>query len=165
MRPPMPVPAMRLTSMLCSRARRRTAGERRLAPRAASPSVVGGGMVSATATAMDVAGGGVAGGDAIGMAAASSATWASTAEPPVGPTGRASVMRYAVGVGGVALAGAADGADAGIGGPPAASATSAMGAPMGTVSPSWAMMRSSSPVTGDGTSIVTLSVMTSTSGS
>ena len=48
---------------------------------------------------------------------------------------------------------------------PAAVSTSAMGAPIGTVSPSAARIFSSAPSTGEGTSIVTLSVTTSTSGS
>ena len=42
---------------------------------------------------------------------------------------------------------------------------SAMGAPMGMVSPSWASTLISDPATGEGTSMVTLSVITSTSGS
>ena len=48
---------------------------------------------------------------------------------------------------------------------PSAASISAMGAPMGTVSPSSAKTRNSDPSTGDGTSIVTLSVTTSTKGS
>ena len=70
----------------------------------------------------------------------------------------------AAGGGGVATEAVAGG-DCAAGEPSSPVFTSAMGAPMGTVSPSWAMIRSSSPATGDGTSIVTLSVTTSTSGS
>ena len=155
-RPPKPVPAIRLTSRLCSRASRRTAGERRLGP---FPADGGGGGAAADT-------GGGAAGMAVGAgstrAAASAAAWASTAEPPVGPTGRASATRYDAGVGGAAVAGDCSGGVAGRSPPPS---TSAIGAPIGTVSPSCAMIRRSSPATGDGTSIVTLSVMTSTSGS
>ena len=159
-RPPMPVPAMRLTSRLCSRARRRTAGDSRLGARSTA-----GSLSAATITG----GAGWVDAERTGSAGTASSSWicASTADPPVGPTGRASMMRYEVGAG---EAGGADAATAGCAGVsavvgPLPSSTSAMGAPMGMVSPSWAMIRTSSPDTGEGTSMVTLSVTTSTSGS
>ena len=167
----MPVPAIRSTSRLCSAASRRTAGERRLGARSTVASR------SWSTARITVVGAAAAGADCAGGC---SSSWlcASTADPPVGPTGRASVMRYEVGVGDAgAASGAGDGTGAGAAAGaaddagrtplagPLPSSTSAIGAPMGTVSPSWAMMRSNSPATGDGTSMVTLSVTTSTSGS
>ena len=60
--------------------------------------------------------------------------------------------------GGSGAAGAADGTASSV-------SISQMGAPMGIVEPSWAMMAPMTPLTGDGTSMVTLSVSTSTRGS
>ncbi len=54
---------------------------------------------------------------------------------------------------------------AGAAGAPAASPTTAMTVPTGTVSPSWARISLSVPEIGEGTSVSTLSVLTSNSGS
>jgi len=141
MRPFIPVPWTRVKSSPCSRAKRRTAGDGRAAPPGASVSSPASGVPSGPGP------------------------------PPVGPTGITSLSKYPVVAAGPGAAAA--GAEAGdslaeccttaVGAP--ALSTSAMGAPIGNVSPSGARIRSNKPATGEGISMVTLSVTTSTSGS
>ena len=153
-RPPTPVPVTRPRSTFSSAARRRTAGE----------------YLERSSLGAALAGAGGAGGGSRLPAGADVAEGADVAAgsfmpPPVGPTGVTSVTRYPM------VSTFCSGPDAVCGddGPGAGSSSSvsisAMGAPMGTVSPSAAMMRVRTPLTGEGTSMVTLSVTTSTSGS
>ena len=139
-RPPMPLPKSWDRSILCSWASRLTAGDRR---------------AGSAATAV---------GDM--------ATWvpdSSLMPPPVGPTIFTSLSRYPVVLTFAGAVGATAGAGSIVSGlvlsRTSLDSTSAMGAPIGIVSPSWARMRSNLPETGEGISIVTLSVTTSTSGS
>ncbi len=150
-RPPPPVPLTCEGSRPCSRSSRRTAGVMRAL--GSWSAAIDGAAVAAAWSAGAADGAGAAAGAA--TAATGSATGRSS--EPAGPCAGSAA--------GVAAAGVAAGASV----PPDSASSSvsmtAISALLGTVSPSWARISLRTPANGDGTSALTLSVMTSSSGS
>ncbi len=146
-RPPGPEPVIASGSRPCSLTSRRTTGDsRRLSP----------------AWAVSAAGAAAAGGVDAGAAGAG------------GAGGGGGVDAAGAGSGAAGGAGAGSGAGAGVdsgsaagaaGASPSASPTTAITVPTSTVSPSCTRISVSTPATGDGTSVSTLSVDTSNNGS
>src|SRR5581483_1334584 len=139
-RPPRPVPGTWERSTPCSWASIKTAGEYRCSAPRGGVSTAGGGT--------GAAGGGAAAGPGPASPLVVSATSAGggAASPPTAPT-------------------PAVGTSAGSGAAPSSTSTTAISAPASTVWPSGARISLRMPVTGDGTSALTLSVSTSSMGS
>src|SRR3954452_7173833 len=164
MRPPGPVPLTRSTSMLCSATKRRTTGDsRRLSDCSSAPSA--GAAPSEPASCCSAAGAGA--GAAAGAGGAGAGAVGGGGTSAAGAGAGAVSAGAASGCGSGAAGGAASaGAGAGAGdAAPCGSPTTAITAPTGTVSPSWARISLTVPAIGDGTSVSTLSVLTSNSGS
>ena len=164
-RPPTPVPAMRAASSsetLCSAMR--ASGP----PATAWAALPPGDRPTAALRAREQ-------GPAAGAGAGAATAWAGappslpTSRTPDGPMTPLNSMRPPTVLGGLGAAAAGAGGGSGAAGAADGTASSVsisqMGAPMGIVEPSWAMMVPMTPLTGEGTSMVTLSVSTSTRGS
>ena len=146
-RPPGPVPTSDAVSMLCSATRRRTTGDnKRLS---STPAATAAADATAAATGLT------------GAAAGAGATTGATGATGAGAGGGGGGAGTSTTTG----AGAGAGVGAGAGAAPSAAPTTAMIAPTGTVSPSWARISSNTPLLGAGTSVSTLSVDTSNNGS
>ena len=157
-RPPGPVPLTRSTLMLCSATRRRTTGDSsRLSDGASSAGAAGVSATGAGAAATGAAGAGAGGAGASAAAGAGASASAGAGASATGALGgSAGGSSAALGSGSGAGAGAAA---------PSASPTTAITAPTGTVSPSCTRISVTVPVIGEGTSVSTLSVLTSNNGS
>ena len=142
MRPPGPLPVMAAGSRPCSATRRRTTGESNRES-----------LAGAAAGAASTTGAGAGAGAGAGSGAAST-------------TGAGAGAGSGSGAGAASTTGVGAGAGSGAGATTASAVpTTAMTAPTGTVSPSWAKICTTVPAMGDGTSVSTLSVLTSNNGS
>ena len=177
-RPPAPVPGIWVTSRLCSRTSRRTAGVMRIEPSvdrssSAMTATVSGSGLGASTGVGSVAGSATAGAAGSGSGAASAtgaassttgsaslAGGASSSGSAVSPTAAASTATAASATGS-----AAGSASATAAAPSPFSVISASGVPTFTVWPSPTRMLVTTPPTSAGTSALTLSVTTSNSGS
>ena len=155
-RPPPPVPTIWAAESSCSRRRRRTAGVMR-----ASGSAPAMGAVATGAVAMAAAAGTLAVAAAISLGPRSSL--------PAGPADGGGVVGAVAAASAfgaaAAVAGAAGVAAAAVPAPSSDVSMTAISALFGTVAPSSARISRRMPSKGDGTSALTLSVITSTSGS
>ena len=145
----------------CSPTRRRTTGDNNrlspLAPASAGAASAGAGVGSGAVAAATGSGAGAG----AGSAAAGSGAGAGAGSAAAG-SGAGAGSGSGAGAGSDAGAGSAG---AGSAGAASADPTTAMTAPTGTVSPSWARICCTMPAIGEGTSVSTLSVLTSNSGS
>ena len=157
-RPPVPVPGTTVASIPCSAAIRATTGETKVFPLPVAAGAAAGGAACATGAA---AGAGAAGGGALSISTGSGAGAAGVA-PGVASAATSAGSAAADGCGsGSGVTGSDTGAPTSVPG----AAMRARTVPTSTVSPSWTRISATTPSAALGTSVSTLSVEISSSGS